>query len=240
MSDQPTTQLWQPTAVLPRPPRRPSRLTVALAIAVAVLAVITISLVLVNLTGSPAPVAGSSPSATAPPAAAPSAPPAAPVIVGPARQAGPNECVDSTGEGGSVDLESVALQERDGELVVVFQLVVPPPPGESGLGVVAESANGKRSYLVATEWRDGGLERYFLRTAADEDQLAADSVSIEGSTVTLDIPDDVVDRLGRGWRWYAFSTAGAENTDACPGEIGSSEMLTVEELDDHKGNPGQN
>jgi hypothetical protein len=206
------------------------------AVGLAAAVVLAVVVILLTTQRGEAPVAAptESPSPSAAPAAAPAAAPvepalpAVPVVVPPSRDAATNECVDSTGEGGSVDLESARVAVDDGDLFVTFELTQPPPSGDAGVGIYAEAANGKRSYQVATLWVDGELDEFFVHefSKGDDEKLDRDDVRLDGTTITARVPDDVLDRLGNDWRWYAYSTVAGANVDACPGD-----PLTFETLD---------
>jgi hypothetical protein len=224
-----------PTASLPAARRRVG----AFPILITALAVVTATLLVVlvvALSGGFAPAPVASPSATPTPAAETPTPPPAeqpapgPVVVPPSRAAEQNECVDSTGEGGAVDLAAVRLELDDRDLRVILDLTQPLPEGDAGLGIYAESANGKRSYQFATLWSNGELDEFFVHdfSSDDTDGLDRDDVEVDGSTVVLALPDGPVDRLGDRFRWYAFSTAAGVDVDACPGDALSFETLTFE------------
>lgn len=170
-------------------------------------------------------VASATPSVTL---AAPA--PAAPIIVPPQRDAGQNECVDSTGDGGTVDLSAVRLEPDNKNLTATFELAQPLPAGEASVGIYAESENGRRSYQFATVWTDGELDRFFAHDFAKghDEGLAEDEVRVDGASIVVVIPDDYLKRLGNSWTWYAFSTAAGADVDACPGDPLSFESLTFE------------
>lgn len=197
---------------------------------IALLTAVALTLLIVGLTNRPTTIA--LPSSTPPsgvessPKADP-APSLVPVIVPPRRDAEVNECVDSTGEGGAVDLDWVRLKLDDGNLLATFELVGALPDGEAGLGIYAESGNGQRSYQFATLFSGGELVEFFVHEFSrdDTDGLDHNDVEYDGSTVVAVIPDDIIKRLGNDWTWYAFSTAAGADVDACPGEPLTFEML---------------
>jgi len=148
----------------------------------------------------------------------------------PRRDPGPNECVDSTGEGGSVDIDSVALSLEKGDLVSRFTLASALPEGAASLGIFAESRDGEKSYQLAATWNGGELDQFFVHDFARNKDTKLDprDISWDGSSVTAKFPDDVAKALGAGWRWYAFSTVDGTDVDACPGDPLSFETITFE------------
>lgn len=225
--DSSTAQL---TSVLPGPVTRRRWAMPALFGGIALLTAVALTLLIV---GRPTTIA--LPSST-PPSGVPSSPKAdpapslVPVIVPPRRDAEVNECVDSTGEGGAVDLDWVRLKLDDGNLLATFELVGALPDGEAGLGIYAESGNGQRSYQFATLFSGGELVEFFVHDFSrdDTDGLDHNDVEYDGSTVVAVIPDDIIKRLGNDWKWYAFGTASGVDVDACPGEPLTFEMLQFE------------
>jgi hypothetical protein len=208
---------------------------IVLAIALAV------GVTLLATRGTPPPVAAPSPTtSSSTPTAAPAAP--APVVAAPRREPGPNECVDALGDGGSVDLDSVGLSLGKGALTATFQLVGKLPDGASSLGIFAESSDGRRSYQLAATWKDGKVDTVFVHDfSQDRDTKLGDkSVKVHDTTVTATFPDDYVNSLGNGWRWYAFSTAGGKVVDACPGDPLSFDVLTFDPGAGGSGSSGNN
>ncbi|MCU1439819.1 MAG: hypothetical protein JWP85_816 [Rhodoglobus sp.] len=224
---QPTAQRT-PAATSPR-----TWLPVVLA-AVGLGAAVVLAVVVILFTTQRGEVPVTAPTGSLAPSTAPAAtpvepaPPALPVVVPPSRDADTNECVDSTGEGGTVDLASARVEVDDGALFVTFDLTQPLPAGDAGVGIYAEATNGKRSYQVATLWVDGELDEFFVHEFSkdDDEGLDRDDVRLDGTTITAGVPGDVLDRLGNDWRWYAYSTAAGADVDACPGD-----PLTFETLD---------
>ena len=207
-------------------------LPIALAVAGIVVAAVTTAAILTAAAGS-TPTAAPSSAVPAPPIVTPAASPAAPagpVVVPPKGAPGPNECLDSTGEGGAVDLQSASVAVEKGDLVARFQLVQPLPKGAASLGIFAESRNGQVSYQLAATWKDGTLtgfvEHDFARNR--DTRLDPRGVESDGSKVTAVFPGDILTRLGTGWRWYAFSTAGGKDADACPGDPLSFDTLAFD------------
>lgn len=204
-------------------------LPIVLAVIGVVLAIVaTLVIVGVASRSMPAPVAITSPTPTG--GAVPAPVPPAPVGAPPRRAAGPNECVDAVGEGGSVDLDAVSLSLRKGDLVARFQLVSPLPAGAASLGIFAVSKDGERSYQLAATWKDVEIDRVFVHDfARDRDtKLSQRDIEWDGTTVTATFPGDIVESLGSGWRWYAFSTANGNNVDACPGDPLSFDSLAFD------------
>jgi len=170
---------------------------------------------------SPTPV----PTAVSPPA--PAAPPA------PRPEPGPNECVDALADAGIVDLDTVALAEDDGDLVARFLLAGALPAGESGVGFVAQSRNGRAAYQVSIGFTNGMLDRFFVWDGDDEQDLDLDDVRVEGTTITATLSGDDLSGLGNNWSWSAFGTATDTELDACPGDAADPERLRFEgKLDD--------
>jgi hypothetical protein len=226
-----------------RQERRVAWVPVALAVTGIVLAIaLAVGVTLLAIRGTPPPVAAPSPTTTSSstPTAAPAAP--APVVAAPRREPGPNECVDALGDGGSVDLDSVGLSLGKGALTATFQLVGKLPDGASSLGIFAESSDGRRSYQLAATWKDGKVDTVFVHDfSQDRDTKLGDkSVKVHDTTVTATFPDDYVNSLGNGWRWYAFSTAGGKVVDACPGDPLSFDVLTFDPGAGGSGSSGNN
>lgn len=241
-AEQPTTRL--PVAEPAFHQERTIRpLPIALAAIGAVLAIV-LTFVIVGVAGrsAPPPVAATSPTPTPSAVAAPPPPVPSPVANIPRRAAGPNECVDALGEGGSVDLDAVALSLEKGDLVARFQLAAALPDGAASLGIFAESRDGKRSYQLAATWSEGDLDSFFVHDFQRGRDTKLDSRDIDGddSTVTAAFPDDIAKSLGNGWRWYAFSTADGKDVDACPGDPLSFDSLTFDEDADNSSNNGSN
>ncbi|CAN5260390.1 hypothetical protein BH11ACT4_BH11ACT4_13690 [soil metagenome] len=245
LREQSTTRLptSQPTTRLPAASAEPAfrhersirPLPVALA-GVGLVLVIVLALVLVGVAGKNAPppaAATSSAPAPAPAvvAAAPSPSPSpTPFVQAPSRPAGRNECVDSTGEGGSVDLESAALALEKGDLVARFRLTTQLPGGAASLGIFAESKDGKRSYQLAASWKDGRVDSFFVHDfqRGKDTKLDARDLEADGAQVTAAFPGSIASTLGAGWRWYAFSTADGKDVDACPGDPLSFTTMTFD------------
>ena len=253
---QPTAVFGAPPAGVPGAPatgdpveppfsqeRRIAWLPVALAATgIALLLAVTVGITLLASRSAPPPVAAPSPtpsvSTVAPPAAP--APSLAPVVVAPRRAPGPNECVDAVGEGGSVDLDSVSLSLGKSGLVATFQLVAPLPDSAASLGIFAESKDGRLSYQLATTWQHGKLDTLFVHDFSQgrDTKLDGKNVKVHDTTVTATFPSDYVNRLGAGWRWYAFSTANGKHVDACPGNPLSFDTLTFDPAAGSAGNSG--
>jgi hypothetical protein len=150
--------------------------------------------------------------------------------------------VDALGDGGSVDLDSASLSLGKGNLTATFQLVGQLPGGASSLGIFAESRDGSRSYQLAATFKNGTVDTVFAHDfSQDRDTKLSDkSVKVHDTTVTATFPDDYVNRLGNGWRWYAFSTADGKVVDACPGDPLSFDVLTFDPGAGGSGDSGSN
>ncbi len=238
-----------PTAMLPDEPafhqeRRLAPVPIALAL-FGIVVVAAVTAVLIGVAGKSAPPVAVTSHSSTPTVAAAAPAPSETVAAAPRRAAGPNECVDAVGEGGSVDLDAVSLSLEKSSLVARFQLVAPLPAGAASLGIFAQSKDGDRSYQLAATWNDGELDRFFVHNFATgkDTKLSSHDISWNGTTVTAAFPDDVVRSLGAGWSWYAFSTAGGSDVDACPGDPLSFQTLTFDDsTDSGDGNtdkPGQ-
>jgi hypothetical protein len=237
--EQPTEQLTSRLEPLPEPsgPLRARRAvplwpTIVAALGVALL-VVTIALV-VSLTRQPGPA----PAPLATPSATPTtdlvpAPEAAPEPAAPRPQAGPNECVDALADAGTVDLDTVTLAEEDGDLHVRFTLAGALPSGQSGVGLVLESRNGRAAHQVSIGFTDGTLDRFLVWDGDDERRLDLDGVRLESSTINAVIDGDDLPGLGNDWNWSAFGTAAGTTLDACPGTAEEPEWLRFDgRLDD--------
>jgi len=218
--EQPTEQFTARLDTSPEPRRARTRTfplwpTIVGVLAVALIAV-TVALV-VTLTRPDAPtgpVATSTPTPT--PTTTPSVEqPAPPPPSAPRPEAGPNQCVDDLGDG-AVDLDTVTLDEREGELTVRLELATALPAGESGVGILAERRGKRDTFQVSIGFVDGRLDRYFVWDGDDERELDLDDVAVEGTTITAVFPDEEFDRLGDRWRWRAFGTARGSELDSCP------------------------
>lgn len=220
--EQPTEQFTARLDPAPEPRRaRTSRSfplwpTIVGVLAVALIAV-TVTLV-ATLNRQDAPIGpAASPTTTPPPT--PTTPgseqPAPPPLPEPRPEAGPNQCVDDLGDG-AVDLDTVTLEQRDGELTVRLELATALPAGQSGVGILAERRGKRDTYQVSIGFVDGRLDRYFVWDGDDERELDLDDVVVEGTTITAVFPDDELDRLGDRWRWRAFGTATGSELDSCP------------------------
>jgi hypothetical protein len=220
-----------------RQERHLAPLPIALA-AIGVVLAVAIAFVIVGLAqaNSPAPVAVT-PSPTPAPVPAATAP--APAAAAPRRDPGPNECVDALGDGGTVDLDAASLTLEHSDLVARFTLAAPLPAGGASLGIFAESRDGDTSYQLAASWDDGELDTFFMHDfERDRDtKLQPRDIEWDGTSIVAAFPDDILGRLGDGWRWYAFSKAGGSDADACPGDPLSFDTLTFQEQ--KQGNSGK-
>jgi hypothetical protein len=216
--------------------RRLAPVPIALALFGVVVAA-AVTAVLIGVAGkSVPPVAATSASPSPIAAAAPA--PSATVAAAPRRAAGPNECVDAVGEGGSVDLDAVSMSLERGDLVARFELVAPLPDGAASLGIFAQSRDGERSYQLAATWNDGELDSFFVHNFATgrDTKLSSRDIGWDDTTVTAAFPGDIARSLGSGWSWYAFSTAEGADVDACPGDPLSFQTLTFDDNADSGGN----
>lgn len=227
-----TVPLPAPAPTRPRKPRKPFPVWPAIVAALGVaLLVVSVALV-VTLThpNGPAPTPPGRATSTPAPSAAPPAP-AAPPAVRP--EPGPNECVDELADAGSVDLDTVTLDEHDGDLIVRFLLAGALPAGESGVGLVVQSRNGRAAYQVSIGFTSGVLDRFLVWDGDDERNLDLDRVRVEGPTITATVSGGDLSRLGNNWNWSAFGTAAVSELDACPGNADDREWLRFEgKLDD--------
>ena len=211
-----------------RPPRRRLSLPMivtAVAVALAVVAVAILVAVLATRPSS-APLVLPTPSVT-PNAVEPSTPPVVetpvpeapvvPVVQPPSRAPGPNECVDSTGDG-ATDLASASLTRENGDLVARFVLASDLPAGDAGVGIFAQSRNGQRAFQLGIGWVDGQLDEYFLQDLSrdDRDDLDTDALSFDNGTITARFDDDILRPLGPDFSWYAFGASDSSELDACP------------------------
>ena len=231
MSTTPLPDLGSPAPPEPAPERRIALLPVLIGVvAVVVAAALTIAIVSLA-TRVPPPAAPSTPAASAPPSIAPTE--AAPVAPPPPPrpEAGPGECVDALGDGGTVDLDTVRVALTRDELVARFTLDTIPEAGETLLGITAIGRDD-RTVLLAVRLIDGRVDEVFtvaLRDAGsddDDDNRGRDNdgdidgfderrATVEGRDVTVTFPDDVVNDLGRTWSWSAASSNG-DSGDRCP------------------------
>lgn len=221
--EQPTEQFTarlEPVPV-PRRPRRPRSFplwpVVVGALAIALLIVTSVLIATLNRPdAAPDQVAPVTNTATPVPTTAPATEEAAPPPAAPRPEAGLNQCVDELGDAGAMDLDTVTLEMRDGDLTVRFELAAALPAGESGVGLVTERRNKRETFQVSIAFRDGRLDRYFLWDGDDEHELDLDDVRVEGTTIVAIFPDDELDRLGDRWRWSAFAAAAGSELDSCP------------------------
>lgn len=198
----------------PAPPTHERRIAVLpFAVAGAVLvAGIAGAIAIASLALTPAPQGPLQ--AVAPPAASP-APTPAPAEPEPLPQAAPNQCVDHVGDA-AVDLASVQVQPgRRGSVLAVFELAGPLPDGSASLSLLTEG--DRESYRFTAEWDDGDLESFAVFEVDDDDRdkLDRDAVSVNGTTVVMELPAKLVKRLGGQWAWSAFTGAGGLLDDAC-------------------------
>ena len=230
MSTTPLPHLGPPAAPEPGPERRIALLPVLIGvIAVIVAAALTITIVSLATRAAPPAAAPSSPAPSVAATAAPTPEKIAPPPE-PRPEAGPGECVDALGDGGSVDLDTVSVVVTRDELVVRFTLDEIPDGGETLLGITA-TGRQDRTVLLAVRLIDGDVDEVFslaLRGGDDDDNRGRDNdddidgfderrASIEGRDVTVTFPDDVVDDLGREWAWSAASSNG-DSGDRCPAD----------------------
>ncbi len=228
-----TTEIIEPLPSEPPPARRKFGLQIAL-IAIGVALAVAIAVIFGISALEPAGPSGVTSTATiAPSSPAPIYPP-----IAPRPEAQENQCVDALGDGETVDLDTVSVSNDDGELVVEFTLVEELPAGESSLGLVVSSRNGKTNYLLAVKWQGDSITEFFAHKFAEgskgrdrsdsgeTDDLDSDEVAVNGSVVTARFPEYVIEDLSKNWQWSAFSIVDSVDSDACPGEIGSGETLT--------------
>lgn len=204
-------------------------------VAVLGVALLVVSIALVATLNRPGNPAATPPGTAATPTPTPTpTTPVAPVVpAGPRPEPGPNECVDALADAGTVDLDTVSLDEHDGDLVARFLLAGALPTGESGVGLVVESRNGRTTYQVSIGFTNGELDRFMVWDGDDERDLDLEDVRLEGSAITATIPGDELSDLGKDFHWSAFGIAAGSALDACPGRADDREWLRFEgRLDD--------
>lgn len=232
-----TTEILEPLPVDPPAPRRRNALPIGLA-AIGVALVVAIAVVVGMSSLEPVGPVG----ATSTPTTSPSAPAPTQTGVAPRPEAQANQCVDALGDGAAVDLDTVTVAEMDGELVVDFRLADELPTGQSSLGLVVSSRNGKSNYLLAVQWQGDSITEFFAHKFAEgskgrdrsdpgeTDDLDPAGVAVNGSIIVAHFPEYVIDDVGKNWKWSAFSIVNSVDADSCPGQIGSGETLTFTEL----------
>ncbi|HWR85025.1 MAG TPA: hypothetical protein VN200_03415, partial [Rhodoglobus sp.] len=124
-------------------------------------------------------------------------------------------CVDGLDDAGPFDLDTVTLA-ADGRSVAVQFVVAALPEGESGVGLVATREDGRAEVQLGVGFVDGRVDRFFVREDDEERDLDARDVAVDGSTVTVLLPERELERLDEDWAWYGFTTS-ADGVDACPG-----------------------
>lgn len=74
---------------------------------------------------------------------------------------------------------------------------------------------GKHGAILTTNWI--GSERAISAFNVDtsQNQPVEDSTIVDGKTITMAYPADLVDRAGAGWAWNAVATLDGFDIDNC-------------------------
>jgi hypothetical protein len=184
------------------------------------------AVVLVSACSGPA--AGPDPAAAAVPAEAPAAAaPSAAGVPGAAPTAVPTtgdlvtRCSDDLADATALDLAGAVLARQGDVLVTAFALGAPPAPaGGSFLTVEVRSADGATAHQLGVELQAGRpVAAYVAESPTAAPQVLTGTVHVEGAEVHAAFPAAVLDDLGEGWRWYAFTgTDTSAVADTCPAE----------------------
>ncbi|MGY1822837.1 hypothetical protein [Geodermatophilus sp. SYSU D00079] len=184
-------------------------------------------------TADPVATAGA---ATAPPAAASAAPSVAAAVGAPTAAPTTGDlltrCSDDLADAAALDLAGAVLVRQGDVLVTAFALGAPPAPqGGAFLTVELRSADGSTAHQLGVELLAGQpVAAYVAASPTAEPQVLTGTVHVEGAEVHAAFPAAVLDDLGEGWRWYAFTgTDATPVADTCPaaGTSGDDVPLVV-------------
>jgi hypothetical protein len=174
--------------------------------------------------------AASSAAATAPPsvAASPGAAPTAAPTTGDLV----TRCSDDLADAAALDLAGAVLARQGDVLVTAFALGAPPvADGGSFLTVEVRSADGATAHQLGVELQAGRpVAAYVAESPTAAPQVLTGTVHVEGAEVHAAFPAAVLDDLGEGWRWYAFTstdTAAVADTCSAEGTSGDDVPLVV-------------
>ncbi len=214
-----------PTSASPSRPRRPGPLVV-IGSAAAVLALGAILWAGIAKSGQLSEAGGLAPSSpiSASPSTTSQAPTPAPGASHTALAAVTDVCKGTRGDTAAGDIVEVRLTHDParGRLGVRFRLAQPLDTSgdDAALLLIIASADNTRSYQLGVNWLDGELAGTWVSDmgTGQETHPSNSGVSLSGSTVTVQFPDDAVLDLGPGWQWMAASSINSTDMDGCPSD----------------------
>lgn len=136
----------------------------------------------------------------------------------PAPTAGNDSCSDPAGDGGALDLTSVAL-ERSGDGIRVTWTTASPPPASGSVlySVTAARPDGSTVQQFGLKYQDGQQIGFFVFNfgSANQENLEG-QVDGSGTTVTALFDSPSVGDLGEQFRWQATTGVDGGDVDDCP------------------------